>query len=147
MPKIILVPFDGSDNANRAIDYASDLAAKYSAKLILLHAIDYRFGRLPEELHQYAVAEHLNDRDEVYAVVEKLLESAELRARNAGADDVETESHAGDAATVILDAAESFDADLIVMGSRGLSELKGLLVGSVSHKIVEHAKVPVTIVR
>lgn len=146
MPKIILVPFDGSGFANRAIDHACDLAVKYGAQLILLHAIDYRFGRLPDELHQYAVSEHLNGRDEVYAVVEKLLESAELRARNAGVEDVRTESSAGDAAEVILETAKSTDADHIVMGSRGLSELKGLLVGSVSQKVVAHAEIPVTIV-
>lgn len=147
MLKTILVPIDGSDFANRAIDYACDLASKYGAKLVLLHAVDYRFGRLPEELHQFAVAEHLNGRDEVYAVVEKLLESAELRAGNAGVEDVETKSEGGDAASVILDAATSADADLIVMGSRGLSRLEGLLVGSVSHKIVDHAVIPVLIVR
>lgn len=147
MPKIILVPFDGSANANRAIDYAADLATKYGAKFVLLHAVDYRFGRLPEELHQYAVAEHLNGRDEVYAVVEKMLGSAELRARNAGAEEVLVDSREGDPAGVILDAVKSTGADLIVMGSRGLSELKGLLLGSVSHKIVEHADIPVLIVR
>lgn len=146
MPKTILVPFDGSGFANRAIDYACDLATKYGAKLVLLHAIDYRFGRLPDELHRFAVSEHLNGRDEVYAVVEKLLESAELRARNAGVENVETVSRAGDAATEILDTIKSVDADHIVMGSRGLSELKGLLVGSVSQKVVAHAGIPVTIV-
>jgi len=147
MPKTILVPFDGSGYANRAIDYAGDLASKYDAKVVLLHAIHYRFGRLPEELHQYAVAEHLDGREEVHAVVEKLLASAEIRAKNAGAEDIEVESREGDPAGVILDAAKSYNADLIVMGNRGLSGLKGLMVGSVSHKIVDHAEVPVTIVR
>lgn len=147
MLKTILVPFDGSDNANRAIDYASDLASKYDAKVVLLHAIHYRFNRLPEELHQYAVSEHLDGRDEIHAVVEKLLASAEVRASNAGAKDVETESREGDPAEVILDAAQACNADQIVMGCRGLGQLKGLLVGSVAHKIVGYAEVPVTIVR
>ena len=79
MPKTILVPFDGSGFANRAIDYAGELASKYDAKVGLLHAIHYRFGRLPEELHQYAQSEHLDGREEVHAVVEKLLASAEVR--------------------------------------------------------------------
>lgn len=147
MPKTILVPFDGSDNANRAIDYAGDLASKYSAKVLLLHAIHYRFGRLPDELHAYAMSEHLDGRDEIHAVVEKLLASAEVRASNAGAKNVETDSREGDPAEVILDAAQACDADHIVMGCRGLGQLKGLLVGSVAHKIVGHAEVPVTIVR
>lgn len=140
MPKTILVPFDGSGFANRAIDYAGELASKYDAKVVLLHAIHYRFGRLPEELHQYAVAEHLDGREEVHAVVEKLLASAEIRARNAGAEDIEVDSREGDPAGVILDAATSLGADLIVMGSRGLGDLQGLLLGSVSHKVGHLAK-------
>ena len=147
MLKTILVPIDGSGYANRAIDYAGDLASKYDAKIVLLHAVHYPFGRLPEELHQFAVSEHLDGPDEVGALVEKMLESAELRALNAGAKETGRDSVIGDPATVILDAAKSFDADLIVMGSRGLGGLKGLLVGSVSDKVLHHAEVPVTIVR
>jgi len=147
MLKTILVPIDGSDFANRAVDYAGDLAAKYDAKVVLLHAVHYPFGRLPEELHQFAVSEHLDGPDEVGALVEKMLESAELRALNAGAKETGRDSVIGDPATVILDAAKSFDADLIVMGSRGLGGLKGLLVGSVSDKVLHHAEAPVLIVR
>lgn len=147
MPKTILVPVDGSDYASRAIDYASELASKYDAKVILMHAIHYRFGRLPDELHQYAVSEHLEGPGEVAAIVGKLLDSAEVRAKNAGAGEVTSDSRAGDPATVILDAAKSFDADLIVMGCRGLGEMKSLMLGSVSDKILHHAEVPVTIIR
>jgi nucleotide-binding universal stress UspA family protein len=147
MLKTILVPIDGSDYANRAVDFASDLASKYDAKVVLLHAADYPFGRLPEELHQYAVSEHLVGPDEVGAVVEKMLKSAELRAIDAGVKKTARSSVEGDPAQVILDAATSFHADLIVMGSRGLGELRGLLVGSVSDKVLHHAEVPVTIVR
>lgn len=143
----ILVPVDGSGYANRAIVYAGDLASKYDAKVVLLHAINYPFGRLPDELHRYAVSEHLDGPGEVDAVVGKMLDSAEDRAKDAGAKEIARESREGDPAEMILNAVKSFDADLIVMGSRGLSELKGLLVGSVSYKILHHAEVPVTIVR
>ena len=147
MLKTILVPIDGSDFANRALDYASDLASKYDSKIVLLHAIHYPLGRLPDELHRYAVSEHLDGPDEVGAVVNKMLESAEVRALNAGVGEITRDSHIGDPAQVILDAVQTFDADSIVMGSRGLGELKGLLVGSVSDKVLHHAEVPVTIVR
>ena len=147
MLKTILVPIDGSAHANRAVDFASDLASKYDAKIVLLHAINFPLGRLPDELHQYAVSEHLDGPGEVEAVVNKMLESAETRAMNAGVEELAHNSHTGDPAQVILDAVTSFDADLIVMGSRGLGELKGLLVGSVSDKVLHHAEVPVTIVR
>jgi nucleotide-binding universal stress UspA family protein len=147
MLKTILVPIDGSSNANRAVDFASDLASKYDAKIVLLHAADYPFGRLPEKLHQYAISEHIDGPDEVGAVIEKILASAELRATNAGVKETAHDSVEGDPAQVILDAVTSFDADLIVMGSRGLGELRGLLVGSVTDKVLHHAEVPVTIVR
>ncbi len=147
MLKTILVPIDGSSDANRALDFASDLAAKYDARVVVLHAVHYPLGRLPDELHRYAVSEHLEGPDETGAVVEKMLESAVLRASGAGATKTVHDAVVGDPARVILDAAKSYDADLIVTGSRGLGELEGLLVGSVSDKVLHHAKVPVTIVR
>ena len=147
MLKTILVPVDGSGDANHAIDYASDLASKYHAKVVLLHAINYPSGRLPDELHNFAVSEHLDEPDEVGAMVEKILESAEVRAMKAGATEIAREFRDGDPAEVILDAVKSFDVDTIVMGSRGFSEMKGLLVGSVSLKILHDTEVPVTIVR
>jgi len=147
MLKTILVPIDGSDCSRRAIDYASDIGSRFDAKIVLVHAINYPFGRLSVELHQYAVSEHLDGPGEVEAVVEKMLETAEVRATSAGVNEIAHDSRMGDPASVILEAATSCDADCIVMGSRGLGELKGLLVGSVSHKVLQHAEVPVTIVR
>jgi nucleotide-binding universal stress UspA family protein len=77
----ILVPVDGSGYANRAIDYASYVASGCGAKIILLHAINYPSGHLPNELHKYAVSEHLDEPDEVAAIVEKILESARIVQR------------------------------------------------------------------
>ncbi|MFT5440300.1 MAG: nucleotide-binding universal stress UspA family protein [Alphaproteobacteria bacterium] len=147
MLKTILVPIDGSGYANRAVDYAGDLASKFDAKVVLLHAIHYPSEGLPDELHRYAVSEHLDGPGEIDRVVEKILESAAIRANNAGAENVSSQSHRGDPAQLILDVAKTVGADMIVMGSRGLGELKGLLVGSVSDKVLHHAEVPVTIVR
>jgi nucleotide-binding universal stress UspA family protein len=147
MLKTILVPVDGSGYANRAIDYASDLASRYGAKVILLHAIHDRFGSLLGELDQHAAAEQLEGPDKIYPAAEKILVTAERRAKDAGAADVALECREGDPAEVILEAVNSFEASAIVMGCRGFSELKGLLVGSVSQKILHHTEVPVTIVR
>ena len=147
MLKTILVPIDGSDCANRAVDFAGDLASKFDAKIVLLHAIHYPSEGLPDELHRYAVSEHLDGPGEIDRIVEKVLQSSEIRANNSGAEDVSSQSRRGDPAQLILDAAKTMGADMIVMGSRGLGELKGPLVGSVSNKVIHHADVPVTIVR
>ena len=146
MLNTILVPYDGSEPAMRALEFASDLAAKYGAEIVIFHAIHYPVG-LPEELHHFAVSEHLDAPDEIGAVVRKMLESATLLASKAGAEQVAGDSVVGDPAEVILAAAKSRDADLIVMGSRGFGRLEGLLLGSVSDKVLRHADAPVTIVR
>jgi nucleotide-binding universal stress UspA family protein len=53
----------------------------------------------------------------------------------------------GEQAKAIVDEASRFDADLIIMGSRGLSDFQALLLGSVAHKVVHYAHCPVLIVR
>ena len=73
--------------------------------------------------------------------------TCQTSAKDAGAKEIARESREGSPAEVILDAVKSFDVDTVVMGSRGFSEVKGLLVGSVSLKILHDAEVPVTIVR
>ncbi|MBR6906295.1 MAG: universal stress protein, partial [Selenomonadaceae bacterium] len=61
--------------------------------------------------------------------------------------ETETISETGSPAVVILDVAESLKADLIVMGSRGLGVVKGVLLGSVSQYIVEQSECPVLVVK
>lgn len=163
MLKTILVPVDGSGYADRAIDYASHLASRLGAKIILLHVMApakrQRYRHLPDEIRQYAATERLLGADEIFPVVEEIFASADAhaveellkrsaaRAKNAGAEEIAQESVEGNPAETILDNAKSFDVDTIVMGSRGLSEMKGLMVGSVSQRVLHHADVPVTIVR
>ena len=74
--------------------------------------------------------------DEVLeAVGNALLEHAETRAASAGVESVGRIIKQGDPAKCILTAIDEESADFVVMGSRGLSDLKGLLMGSVSHKV------------
>ncbi len=69
------------------------------------------------------------------AVGRKILEHGERVARGAGVRDIDTRIDEGDPARAILDGARREDADLIVVGSRGLSDITDLLLGSVSHKV------------
>jgi len=159
----ILVPTDGSTHANKAVELAADIASKYGSKLILLHVI--KRGSDSAELRRMAEVEHMIEphmdvlgrttanvgagmgdalhvpRSEsipvsvLDSIGRSLLEHASHLAKEKGASDVEAVVEDGDAARKILDCAEKRGANLIVMGSRGLSDLKGLLLGSVSHKV------------
>ncbi len=164
MLKKILVSTDGSDHAGKAVALASDLAAKYGAELTILHVL--LRGHLPEELRRLVEVEGLvkhSDKPPVTevpmamamapaqvesetaslqvldAVGRQIVESAEHVARDHGVETVRTLVEDGDAAERILEIAERAGADAIVLGSRGLGTLKGLLLGSVSTKVAQHA--------
>jgi nucleotide-binding universal stress UspA family protein len=138
----LLVPSDGSEHADRAVDLAGDIAGRYGARLTLLHVLSHdTAGRRIAELKRYAESEHLNltDAQLVRRAAGDLLERAEERARRAGAKDVTLVAEEGDPARVIAEHAELHKVDLIVMGRRGLGGLEGLLLGSVSHKVAQLA--------
>ena len=165
MPKRIVTAFDGSENARRAVAAASELAKDYGAELHLVHVTGS--GRIPAALAHMAEIEHMTEgrrtpgpqnvanvfgnlataeksatsleaaREVHRALGEKLLKDASITARNSGAPSVEGMLREGSPAEAILEAAKQVDADLIVLGTRGLSDLKGLLLGSVSHKVIQ----------
>ena len=139
---VILVPTDGSDHACKAVELAADLAQKYEAKLVVMHVMSPSWQeRVPEELRSYAHSEHMDEtqRGIMDSVGRQILRRAETAAREQGLEDVETLLEVGDVAARVLAAAKGQGADLIVMGSRGLGDLAGLLQGSVSHKVTAHA--------
>ena len=74
------------------------------------------------------------------AVGERLMSRAGARAREKGVQQVRTLLEDGDPAATILRLAKGLDADMIVLGSRGLGDVKGLLLGSVSHKVAHLAE-------
>lgn len=138
MTKTILVPVDGSDNAERAVSVAADLARRYDARLIALHVMrDDASDRIPPELRDYERLEHapLTERSMLESQSDQILRHAEMRAREKEGVKIETVPRQGDAAAIILEVAKDSDADLIVMGCRGLGTLKGVLFGSVSQKV------------
>ena len=166
MIKTILVPTDGSDHAGKAVNLASDIAEKYGARLVILHVL--RRGGLTEETRHMAEVEHLaepatasgpfaantpastaavlqrargnEDEGQILGRIgDRILGAAEMTARENNVERVETRMEEGDPVKGILQAAEQEQANLIVMGCRGLSDLKGLLMGSVSHKVSQLA--------
>lgn len=138
----LLVPVDGSAHAIAAADWAGDLASKYQARVLLLHVVTERgTGIVPDELREFAKIERMEvtDWNVLESVAGKILSLAEQRVRSRGASSVETAVEAGNPAAVILDRAKKFAPDLIVMGRRGLGKLPGMILGSVSSKVLHLA--------
>ena len=138
MMKNILVPVDGSEGADRAIEKAVMLAQICNAKLNFLYVAN---------INQLAINAVLSDAilDSVTKAGNVILDRA-LEMVPAGVAK-ESFSDTGSPAVVILDFAETNDIDLIVMGSRGLGVVKGVLLGSVSQYVVEQSKCPVLVVK
>jgi nucleotide-binding universal stress UspA family protein len=125
----ILVPLDGSAHAFKALDLASEIAVKYDATLLLLHAIPDEV-ELSEPQRRFARAEHIEgslDQMQFTLAEQQLMTSARHRALQTGVRQVDTLVEPGDPAKVIIDHAT--DVDMIVMGRRGLGPIEGLLQG------------------
>jgi nucleotide-binding universal stress UspA family protein len=99
-------------------------------------------GRVPGEVRELARLEHIRitERDIRQAGANEVLHKAETQARNHGATRIERVIEEGDPTRRILALAKARGVDMIVMGSRGLGDLQGLLLGSVSHKVGHLAK-------
>ncbi|HWJ49832.1 MAG TPA: universal stress protein [Solirubrobacteraceae bacterium] len=145
MFKSIVVGTDGSETATKAVRQAADLARSVGAKLELVSAYEpvpaQRLSderrQAPEDL-QWAI----NPREDVDAT----LEAAAAVAREAGVE-VNVYARQGDPADAILDVAEEREADLIVVGNKGMTGAKRFLLGSVPNKVSHHAPCSVLIIR
>jgi nucleotide-binding universal stress UspA family protein len=138
----ILVPLDFSENSPAVLEWAAHLAEEHGSQVVLLHAY-----HLPVEFQQVEGAYLPEDFwASVKAETEQsLARYAEgLRARGLS---VETVAREGYPATVIEEEARRQQADLIVIGTRGLSGLKHLLLGSIAERVVQHAPCPVLTVK
>ncbi len=147
MIKKILATTDGSPASNRAVDLAAHMAIKHDAALYLLNVI--RDMQLPPELKKMARVEKIGSarQDVLEFVAEKILGDAERRAKRKGVKAVRKASGQGDPATDIAKYAQRNKIDLIVMGTRGLGGVKGMLMGSVSRKVANACNVNLLIVR
>jgi len=172
----ILVATDGSAHGRKAVDHAATLAARFAADLIVTHVllrgeysenmrhlaeIEYlgaeggkqiseAFGRVPEGRFPSNVVvstEKVKTPFELLAAMgTAVLDEAEAAARKAGVKNVEKRLEDGDPVRRILEVADAENVDLIVTGARGLSQLKRLLVGSVSQKLSQLSPVSCLVV-
>lgn len=147
----LLVAVDGSDNARRAANAAVDLAVKYGAELVVLHVmprLTYEF--IPVSLSAPAVPPTGFGRlyDQAKKEAMKYVEEAATRAKNRGVTARgEVLENAPSIVQAITDYATQEKVDLIVVGTKGLSGFKKLLIGSVSSGVVAHASQPVLVTR
>jgi nucleotide-binding universal stress UspA family protein len=143
MAKKILAAIDGSEHAWKALDLAAEMAKQSGEQLIVLHVVPYE--PMSEALRAFAEAEHMPVEEEerryhyARSLGDRLTRSAEARARDRGLSNVVGRTVDGRAADQILEVAGSDQVDMIFMGSRGLSDARALLLGSVSHKVANHA--------
>ena len=177
MIKTILVATDGSKHADKAVSLAIDIARKYQARLVVIHTLlrDASSDTLRKLANRRALTKeqrHLLDNYEIdiqmavastgadgalapvaappellEPIGRQLLDRAAAAAKKAGIKKVSTALYGGDPAEGILTTAKRQKAGLIVLGTRGFGELKGLLLGSVSHKVTQHAHCPVQTVK
>ena len=147
MIKHIVVAVDASPSSDNAVDMGVDMAKAYGAKISFLNVI--RDMQLPESVLRMAEVEHIQGpRSDVLRFVgEKTLKQAEQKAKSADVADVVKSVAVGDPASEIADFAKKSGADLIIIGTRGHSDLKGMFLGSVSRKVSNLADVNVMIVR
>jgi nucleotide-binding universal stress UspA family protein len=133
----LLVAVDHSEVSSRVIAAARDLACLAKGKVWVLHVREREFGRLgltPSEPDEEAQAAA---RDAVGALIQAGVDAqGEMR-----------EAIYGQAAREIVKDAREHDADIIIMGSRGRSDLAGLVLGSTAHKVIHLSDRPVLIVR
>jgi nucleotide-binding universal stress UspA family protein len=132
----ILVAYDGSESAQRALEQAAELASTGATVSVISVAEPLpQFGRAAPML--------LPEEDE-----ERRHELGDAKATLAGKGiEASVVERKGDPATMIVDEAEQEQADMIVMGTRGLNTAQRWLMGSVSSRVVQHAPCNVLVVR
>ncbi len=170
--KRILVPTDGSGEADKAVEFASEIAGKYGAELTLVYAMwrgpsleqlraSVNLDELSEEAwaeldpERHPIAEHISSsfippvvsRSALTEIGEQVLERGRQTAEAKGVEAPKVILHDGEPARAIISIAQRENVDLIAMGSRGLGGSEGLLAGSVSYKVSHTAPCSSMIVR
>lgn len=141
----ILVAVDGSENADRAFEYAAYLAKQSDAEQLFIVNVIQEFGRNTRDIRAWKKHDSLVK--ELEQSSKELLEKYKSKAQSQAFTRVKIIKAIGNAGEKILRAAGKEDVDTIVIGRRGLSTASEALLGSVSHNIIHHAKCPVVIVR
>ena len=134
----VLLAVDGSAHSDRAIPVAAELAKRFGSEVLVLNVRELVLMTRSNPIGKGTPEESLSLAEQVAG---RLVKDG-INAHGKSADAVQS-----GAAKQILEEAQEFAAELIIMGTRGHSELTGLLLGSVATKVLHHSKCPVTVVR
>ncbi len=144
MFKHILIPVDGSETAQKAVEKAAGLAKAFGSAATVIYVIDpYPFTGLGSDF-AYGQAEYLSaatvEAEQAIQAAKQLLEQSGVVPQTRV-----VEEHA--AWRGILEAAKTTGADLIVMGSHGRHGIEKIVLGSVAQRVLSHSHLPVFVVR
>src|ERR687896_740088 len=136
LPEKILLPTDGSDDAVRAAEAASDLAKRSGSEL----HVDHVWHDVRGFAHDFVKRELKRQGQEI-------LDEQVERIRASGGDVAKAYLRKGRTSNEVIALCKEIDAGLLVVGSRGLGTVQRILMGSQSEEIVHHAQVPVLVLR
>ena len=142
MIKHIMVPYDKSESATHAFEYAIDLAGKYNASISIVTCVSIQVPTEPYFGTAYIETTRLLKEDAIKSTQNLEYKLKELKIQYK-IDVLEVRSITDS----LTSYSESHNVDLIVMGSRGFGGFKKLLLGSVASGVTQHSKCPVLIVK
>jgi nucleotide-binding universal stress UspA family protein len=141
----ILVPLDGSEFAEKALNYAIELGKMFSSELLLVHIVQSTTALVtePTVLQPTLI---IDLEKQLEANGQRILSSGEAKAKEAGVKASSKMDH-GNPADKLLGITQEEKVDLIVMGDRGLGRIAHFFLGSVVDHVSHHAHCPVLIVK
>ena len=143
----ILVATDGSNLADKSLDFALDLAKKYSAEVTILTVVDLPSNSFWVQGTTFAPISSQKYLEKLEKFHKKILTEAVKKAKESAQIYVTKRLLDGRPAEKIIEVAKEGSFDLIVMGSRGLGGIKEFFLGSVSDRVADEASCPVLIVK
>lgn len=135
----LLVPVDGSSHSRRAAEYAIKMARHLDMEILLIHCHKPFPVLLGEPYYQKALNKITDSANQLIAQFQEMMIEAKVPFSSTIVE--------GDAGTNICNVADYRQCEMIIMGSRGLTDLKGLFLGSVAHRVLHSAPCPVLVVR
>lgn len=142
----VLVPVDGSDHAYAALEMAKSIAEQYDGGTVVVTNVQRKKVSRPKPM-EFDVAEFIVDNPKILEEMGQRIIEKGLEMLKDSPVKVASCLLLGDPAEQIIECAKRHEANMIVMGSVGLTGLSRFLMGSVSTKVVGYAEIPVLIVK